>query len=185
MHAGAIGPIGREIDLEHRVVELRPGREALADRRIGRQFDDAVVIVGNLQFGFRHQHAAALDVADLPYPKSNVLAGDEGAGRREDAGHAAARIGRAADDLDRLAVAGIDHADAQPVGVRMLPGIDDLGDDERREELGLVLDALDFEPDHGELVGDLAERPIGVEMLFEPGEREFHHDAAPSCETSR
>jgi len=52
----------------------------------------------------------------------------------------------------------------------------DVGDDdERRKKLGLVLDALDFEPDHGEFVGDLAERVIGVEMLLEPAEGELHH----------
>ncbi len=75
-------------------------------------------------------------------------------------------------------VAGIDHADAQAVGIRMLLGLDDARDDERREQLRLVLDALDLEPDHGELVGELAERPVGVEMLLEPGEGEFHDRCA-------
>ena len=56
--------------------------------------------------------------------------------------------------------------------------LDDARDCERREQLGLVLDALDFEPDHGQLVGDLGKRPIGVEVLFQPGEGEFHHDNA-------
>ena len=48
-------------------------------------------------------------------------------------------------------------------------------DDVRRQQRRLVLDALDLEPDHGELVDDLVERAIGVEMLLEPGEGEFHH----------
>ena len=46
----------------------------------------------------------------------------------------------------------------------MLSGVDDLGDDEGREQLRLVLDALDFEPDHGEPVGDFRQRPIGLEV---------------------
>ncbi len=133
------------------------------------------MIVGDLQLGFGHQHAAAFDVADLADAERDVLAGDEGARRREHAFHAGARIRRAAHDLDRLAVAGVDHADAQPVGIGMLLRLDDARDDERREQFRLVLDALDLEPDHGELVGDLAERVIGVEMLLEPGEGEFHH----------
>ncbi len=54
-----------------------------------------------------------------------------------------------------VAVAGIDHADAQPVGVGMLLGLDDPRDGERRKLLRLVLDVLDLEPDHGELVGEL------------------------------
>ena len=56
-------------------------------------------------------------------------------------------------------VTGIDHADAQPVRVGMLLGRDDLRDDERRERLGLVLDCLDLEPDHGQLVDDLVSAP--------------------------
>ena len=57
----------------------------------------------------------------------------------------------------------------------MLLGLDHAGDDERRELFALVLDALDLKPDHGQLVGDVAERPIGLQMLLEPGESEFHH----------
>ena len=111
----------------------------------------------------------------VPTLQRHILAGNEGARRREHALHAGARIRRAAHHLDRIAGAGIDHADPQPVGVGMLLGLGDARDDERREQLGLVLDALDLEPDHGELVGDLAERMIGVEMLLEPAEGEFHH----------
>ena len=42
------------------------------------------------------------------------------------------------------------------------------------EFLRLVLDALDLEPDHGELVDDLIEWCDRVEMLFQPGQSEFH-----------
>ena len=51
---------------------------------------------------------------------------------------------------------------------------------ERLEQRRLVLDALDLEPDHGELVDDFAERSVGVEMLFEPGQREFHELNPPA-----
>ena len=110
----------------------------------------------------------------VPTVERDVLAGNEGAGRREHALHAGARIGRAAHDLDRFAVADVDHADAQAIGVRMLLGRDHRGDHERLEQAGLVLDALDLEPDHGELVDDRGERLVGVEMLFQPGQGEFH-----------
>ena len=167
--------VRRQVDLDHRIVEAGPLRIVRADRRIVRQLDDALVIVGDLQLEFGDQHAAAFDAADGADLQRHILAGDERARRHEHALHAGARIRRAAHDLDRIAAAGIDHAHAQPVGVGMLLRLDDARDDERREQLGLVLDALDFEPDHGELVGDLAERVIGVEMLLEPAESEFHH----------
>ena len=175
VHAGAIGPVRRQIDLDHRIVEAGPLRVIGADRSIVGQLDDAVVVVGDSQLEFRHQHAAALDAADGADRERHILAGDVGARRHEHAHHAGAGVRCAADHLHRLAGADVDQADAQPVGVRMRLGLDHPGDDERRQRLALVLDALDFQPDHGELVGDLAERAVGVEMLLEPGEGEFHH----------
>ena len=47
-------------------------------------------------------------------------------------------------------------------------------DRERCEQLAPVRHALDLEPDHGELVDDRGERLLGVEVLLEPGEGEFH-----------
>ena len=110
----------------------------------------------------------------VPTPRVDVLARDEGAGRREHALHAGARVRRAAHDLHRLAGAGVDHADAQPVGVRMLLGRDDIRDRVRRKRLGLVLDRLDLEPDARQRLDDLVEGGGGVEVVLQPGEGEFH-----------
>ena len=178
VHAGAVGAVRRQVDLEHRIVEPGPLRVIGADRRVVGQIDDAFVIVGDLQLEFGDQHAAAFDAADGADGKRHGLAGDEGARRHEHALHAGARIRRSAHHLDRLAVAGIDHAHAQPVGIGMLLGVDHARDDERRKLFALVLDALHLEADHGQLVGDLGKRPIGVEMLVEPGEGKFHHGSA-------
>ena len=139
------------------------------------------MILGDLQFGRRAQHAAALDAADGADAERDVLAGNEGAGRREHADQAGARIRRAADDLHRrAAVAGIDHADAQAIRIGMLLGRDHARDGERRQRLRLVLDVLDLEPDHGELVGELFQRLVGVEMFLQPGEGEFHELNPPA-----
>src|SRR5262249_46028486 len=54
-------------------------------------------------------------------------------------------------------------------------GRDHPRDGERRQQLAPVCDALDFEPDHGELVDDRRKRRVGVEVLLEPGGGEFHH----------
>src|SRR5581483_10722118 len=47
---------------------------------------------------------------------------------------------------------------------------------------GLVLEALDLEPNHGEPVGELLDRLVGVEMVLQPGEREFHVLSPPASE---
>ena len=109
----AIGPVGREVDLDDRIVEARIGRIGHAHGRVVGQVDDALVIVRDFEFGRRAQHAPAFDAADGADPERDVLAWDVGAGRREDALHAGAGIGCAADDLDRRALARIHHADPQ------------------------------------------------------------------------
>jgi len=123
VHAGAILAVRGQIDLEHGIAEPGPFDVAPADRRIGRQLHDAVVVFRKLQFGFRAQHATALDAADGADAERDILAGNEGAGGGEHADQACTRIRRAADHLHRRgAVAGVDHADAQAVRVRMLLG---------------------------------------------------------------
>ncbi len=175
VHAGAILPVRRQVDFEHGIAEAGPLRIAGANRRVGRQLHDAVVIFGDLQLGRRTQHAAALDAADGADVERDVLAGNVGAGGREHADQAGARIRRAAHDLHRRAtIAGVDHADAQPIRIGMLLGRDHPCDGERRQRFRLVLDVLDLKPDHGELVGERLDGLVGVEMFLQPGEGEFH-----------
>ena len=181
MHARAVLPVRRQVDLEDGIAERSPLRVGRTNRRIGRQLHDAVVILRKLQFRLRAQHAAALDAADGADAKRDVLAGDEGARGREHADQPGARIRRAANDLHRsAAVAGIDHAHPQPVRIGMLLGGNHPRDGERRKRPRLVVDTLDLKPDHGELVGELFDRLVGVEMFLQPGEREFHVLSPPA-----
>jgi hypothetical protein len=137
--------VGREVDVDDRIVEPAHSHRR-ADRRVLGQVDDAVVVVGNASS--RSDTACrGFDAADDAF--SSVMPCRECRCRRgEHALHAGARVGRAAHDLHGRAVAGIDHAHAQAVGVGMLLGLDDMGDDrEGRQRLRLVLDALDLEAD--------------------------------------
>ena len=186
VHAGAVRTVGRQVDLDHRIVEAGPLRVALADRRVGRQLDDALVIVGDLQLDVRAQHAAALDAADRADAERHVLARNVRARRHEHAVHAGARIGRAAHDLHRIAGAGIDHAHAQPVGVGMLLGRDHARDRERRQQLAVSSTLSTSSPIMVSLSTMRGERRIRVEMLLEPGEGEFHRRtfSSPLASTS-
>ena len=159
VNAGAIGAVRRQVDFEHGIAEAGPLCVSAADRRILRQLHDAVVILRQQQFGFRAQHAAALDAADGADGKRDVLARNIVAGRREHADETRARVRRAAHDLyRRCAVTGIDHADAQAISIGMLLGRNHPRDRERGKQPRLVLDVLDLEPDHGELVGEFFDR---------------------------
>ncbi len=156
--ASASPRFGVTRDLDHRIVEPRPCAYALAHRRIGGQFDDAGMVVAEPHFARREQHAGAQHAADLARLQRDAGAGNEAAGRGEHRLHAGARIRRAADDGDELAVARIDRAGAQPVGVRVLHRLDHPRDAERRQRRATVLDALEFKPDARQRVGDFGER---------------------------
>ena len=111
----------------------------------------------------------------VPTPRVMFLPGMKVPGGREHADETGTRVRRAAHDLHRRGtVAGIDHADPQPIRVGVLLGGDHARDGERRQRLRLVLDVLDLKPDHGELVGELFQRLVGFEMFLQPGEGEFH-----------
>ena len=190
VHAGAILPVRGQVDFQNGIAEPGPLRVSRTNGRIGRQLHDAVMVFGNLQFGRRAQHAAAFDAADGADAERDVLAGNERAGRGEYADQPCARVWRAADHLHRCSqalfafCAGIDHADAQAIRIRMLFGRNHPRNRKRRQRLRLVVDMLDLKPDHGELVGKLFQRLVGVEMFLQPGECEFH-DGCFSCPLSR
>ena len=179
--AQAVAPVRRDGDLDHRVVEAEDLGEGRADLGVLGQVDDALVLVGQAHLALRDQHAVGLDTADHALLEVDPGAWDVTAGGGEDALHAGARVGRAADHLD-LFRAGVDDADPQAVGVGVLLRLPDVGDREGRQLPGAVLHALDLEADHRELVGDLLERGLGLQVLLEPGERELHRhgESTPS-----
>ena len=122
--------------------------------RLGRQVDDAAMVLAELQLAAGAQHAVAVLAADLARLEVQVGAGDVAAGRREDALHAGARVGRAADDLDarprrcrpcrRAAGRRWDAARPRP---RSRP--------RSLQRLGRVGRCLDLEAEHGQRVAHL------------------------------
>ena len=171
-HAEGVGPVGRDGDVDDRI-DADHVDVARADRRVGGEFDDAVMGIGKLHLALGEHHAVALDTADPADLDRGVDAGDPVAGGRDHHLDAGAGVRGAADDL-LLAVGGQNPADPELVGVGVLHGLDHLADREGREPSGRVRHALDLEPEVGQREGDLVERRRGVEMLLEPGEREFH-----------
>ena len=184
-NARTVGAVRRQVDLDERVVEPRIGGKARPDRRIPRQVDDAGMVVRHLELALGAHHAAALDATNVADGERDFDAGYVGPGGSKGADQSRARIRRAADDLHRLASAGIHHQHLELVGVGMLFGGDDAGDRERLERR-LVVHQLYFEPDHRQALDDLVERGVGFKMVLEPGECEFH-DASlcGSCRDSR
>ena len=172
--------LGVIADVDHRIVEPGIVGERRADRRIGGQFDDAVMVVAELELARRAHHAVRFDAADRRDLELHAVGRDDRAGRAEHADQSGARIGRAAHDLQRHAVAGIDRQHLQLVGLRVALG----GQHAARRVnpaklLARIVDAFDLEPDARQRLDDRVEIGVGVEMLLEPAKRELHAPTPP------
>ena len=137
------------------------------------------MFVAKTHLAFRTQHAIAGDAANLGRLEFQAGARNGAAAGRKNAFHAGARIGRAAHHLQRIAT-GIDGTKPELVGVGMLHRLDDMGDDERREFLCGVLDALNLKADRGHTSAQRLDGSVGLQMLFEPGKRELHRVRPPT-----
>ena len=105
--------------------DARPFDVGFADRRVGRQIDDAVVVVGDHQLGFRHSMPRLSTPRILPTASVMFLPGMKVPGAANTPFMPARALGAPHTTWIGFAVAGIDHADAQAVGVGMLLGRDD------------------------------------------------------------
>ena len=90
---------------------------------------DPVGVLAELELGGGEDHPFGGDAAQLRLAQL-LAARHPGAGQRHGDGLAGVDVGRAADDRARLAVAGVDRADAEPVGVGMLLAAEHPADDE-------------------------------------------------------
>jgi hypothetical protein len=112
----------------------------------------------------------AAEFADLDLEVS----GKDGAGEGERDLVADAVILRAANDLEGLAVAGVDFTNTEAVGVGMLSGFEDLGDDDVRDVRATLVDLLDFDTGEGEEIDELRGGRREGDELAEPGEGDVH-----------
>ena len=177
VHAQRIAPVGRDRDFDHGidpggVIFGQPVGEAFAHLARG-QLDDAVVLVRQFHLAFRTHHPVAFDAANLAHLDGRVDAGHVGAGVRDHDCYAVPRIRRPADDL-LFALIGRDLADAQPVGIGVLFGLDHLAQCEPLERVEGVYDLFDLQPQVGQGLGNLIHRSLGGQVLFQPGQGEFH-----------
>ena len=174
MHAQRIAAIGRDADLNDRIVEPGPADIALPDRGGLRQIDDARMIVAEAHLPRREHHRLRRHAADFALLQGDAGAGDEGAGQRQHAQHPRPRIGRAADDRQQLPIAGIDLQRPQPIGVGVLHRLHHAGDAKAAKGGGAILHPLDFEADAVERGEEIVERGVALEVSGEPAAGELH-----------
>src|SRR5437016_5629397 len=80
---------------------------------------------------------------------------------------------RAANNL-AFSGAVIDPADREFVGIRMFVTSNHLGDHDAFEFAAQLLNALHFDSEHGQTLGEFFRGPIEIDVLSEPVQGDFH-----------
>ncbi|MFT6181402.1 MAG: hypothetical protein ACJAQT_002126 [Akkermansiaceae bacterium] len=136
--------------------------------------EEAVLFIGEADFGARGEHAFGFDAAHFGFANFES-AGEMGSGEAAGDFVADLVVGGSADDLAEGALARVDLGDFEAVGVGVLNGFFDLGDDNLVALDTHFLEAFDFDPGEGEEVADFIEGAgAEIEAFFEPVERDVH-----------
>ena len=170
--AEQVGAVRCDLDFQKDVV-VEQLLHGLPDGSVGRQDHQAVLHVREPDFRSGGEHAARLHAAHLRF--TDREAAEIRAG--EAAGHLVADlvILRAADDLAKLAFAGIDLGHLQLVGIRVLHGFHDLRDHDLVRGHAFHLDAFHFDASEGQkLVQFIRRLALEIHMGRKPVQRNIH-----------
>ncbi|CAI8840095.1 hypothetical protein EMIT043CA1_230055 [Pseudomonas brassicacearum] len=168
----AIATVRRQVDLDARIVQAQVFTDVLANRRIRREFHQAIVAFANLQLGLGAQHAVGLDAAQLGFLDLEV-ARQFGTDHGERDLQARAHVGRATDDLEGFrAIA--DLANPQFVSVWVLLGAQHLAHYHTAEITGGRRDAIDLKAGHRQASNQLVPTYLRAYPAAQPLFTEFH-----------
>jgi hypothetical protein len=174
-----VGPVAGGLDEQHLLDE----REDVSERRsrfgLGQHHDPGVV-GSELDLVLGEDHPVGELAAYLPLLELQT-AREHRTRERDRDGCARAKVPRAADDLPRLALADVHATELQPVGVRVLGGLEDLAHAEEAEvAIGVrdaaPLDALDLRGGDRQPGRQLVERHLDRDVVPQPGDGDAHQN---------
>ncbi|MCY1416514.1 hypothetical protein D9M71_320210 [compost metagenome] len=170
--AQAVAAVRGQAQLDDHVIQAEVGTDVLSDRSVRFQFHQAVVVIADLQFRSRAQHAVGFDATQLGLLDLEVarqLGTDHGEGDLQAGTH----VGRAAHNLEGLAA--IAHlADAQLVRVRVLFGAQHLAHNHTTEGARYRSNAVDLKAGHGQTSHQLVAGYLRAYPAPQPLFTEFH-----------
>ena len=188
-HREQVGAVRGDLDLEHRVAQRQPRDERLAWREARPQNEDAVVLVREIELLLAQDHAAGELTAQGAVDDLATIA-QHRAGQRHGDGVSGAEVPCAADDLAGCALACVELAELQAVGVRVLSRLEH----EARDHGGVVLrrcreaafvDRLELGGADRQAGAQRVERWQLGEVIGEPRERRFHRPAPANWRKKR
>ena len=177
VHAHQVGPVGRDLQLEHLVGDRQVLGQRLAHGHVAVEHHDPEVVLADADLVLGQDHPARLDPAQLRLAQRRAIRHDR-ARQRHRHGLTGGHVGGAADDRLRVAAADVDLADAEPVGVGVLLGLEHAAGDERGHVPHAdAVQPLELVARQREPVGHLRGAEPGVAVGAQPGERDPHAPA--------
>ena len=173
MNAQSIGAVGCYLDIDHRIIKTQGHHSRCAHRPVTLHFNNAVMLFRKQKLAFRTHHGLAFLAANGAQLQSIFGGGDHCTRQCDNGFHTSPCIGRTADHLLNALIS-FNLAQPQLIRVGMLLSFKNISHFERGEFLGAVADFFNFQPNAHQAIKDLLQGRRSVEMLFEPGESEFH-----------
>ena len=145
-----VGAVRRDADFDSVVVQLQISTDIGANGRVRRQFDDAVVIVGNTQLRERAEHpfrglATQFGRFDFEITWQHSTYG------RDSNFQSLTAVRRATDDIQQAIATDVDFGDTQLVGIGVLAALHDFTNHNAVERTGDGINAVHFQTGHGDL----------------------------------
>ena len=132
------------------------------------------MIIAQAHFAGRQHHGFRFHAANFAGLQRNARAGNEGARQSRHTLHARARIGRAADHGQQLAIARINLQRAQPIRIGVLFGFHHMSNAEIRQRRAAIFHTFNLKPDGVQRGQNLIKRGLRIKMRLQPGKGEFH-----------
>ena len=176
-HAQGVGAVRGDLHFDHRITDSRavggqPIGELVAHLTRGK-LDNAVVLVRQLQLALGRHHPVAFHAANFAHAQGHINARHIIARLAQHHRDSGPRIGCSADNL-LFALIRHHAAHAQPVGIGVLGGLQNLGDGERGQFRHRVDHLFDLKPKIGQRIEDLIQRRRRLKVIFQPRQGEFH-----------
>ena len=144
-HRQEVRPVRLDLEIEHDLVQAVAGLDVFAGRDALPQDEDPRVVGGDAELVRRADHPLGHDAPDLARCERFGPGGDPRARPRVRNQIAGRHVPDADDDL-ALRTSDVDPRDAERVGARMVPNLDDAGDHHAIEAVPWAIDRLDVHP---------------------------------------
>ena len=170
-----VATVRLDVDVEDDLAEELG--ERAAERRVRRQDEDPLAIGGHPQLFARAEHAVAHD-SHLLGALDPPVARQDRAGQGDRDPLAGRDVGRAADDLERFAVADRDTGEREAVGARVALHRQQLPGDDVAPVLTPLDDAFDLHPEQGQALRERLRGQVDIDDLAQPAERHPHRNCS-------